>query len=83
MERAHRRIRSIEVVCLAIVPLFALSGIVAAGGASAATNGPRVLYVGAFGSIATPKSSTFKTIQAAVDAAKPSDWILIAPGDYH
>ena len=83
MERAHRRIRSLKVVCLAIVPLVALSGIVAAGGASAATNGPRVLYVGAFGGIATPKSSTFKTIQAAVDAAKPSDWILIAPGDYH
>ncbi len=83
MKRAHRRIRSLEVVRLAIVPLVALSGIVAAGGASAATNGPRVLYVGAFGGIATPKSSTFKTIQAAADAAKPSDWILIAPGDYH
>ena len=83
MERAHRRIRSLKVVCLALVPLVALSGIVAADGASAATNGSRVLYVGAFGGIATPKSSTFKTIQAAVDAAKPSDWILIAPGDYH
>ena len=83
MERAHRRIRGLEVVCLAIVLLVALSGMVAADGASAATKGPRVLYVGAFGGIATPKSSTFKTIQAAVDAAKPSDWILIAPGDYH
>ena len=25
----------------------------------------------------------FETIQAAVDAARPGDWILIAPGDYH
>ncbi len=83
MGRAHRRIRSLEIVCLAIVPLVALAGMVAAGGASAATSRARVLYVGAFGGIATPKSSTFKTIQAAVDAAKPSDWILIAPGDYH
>ena len=88
MEHAHRRIRHVNVVCLALVLLVSLFGIVAAGGvaaggASAATNGPRVLYVGSFGGIATPKSSTFKTIQAAVDAAKPSDWILIAPGDYH
>src|SRR5215467_11813023 len=25
----------------------------------------------------------FQTIQAAVNAARPGDWILIAPGDYH
>src|SRR5262249_56987127 len=25
----------------------------------------------------------FHSIQAAVDAARPGDWILIAPGDYH
>ena len=25
----------------------------------------------------------FSSIQAAVDAARPGDWILIAPGDYH
>ena len=25
----------------------------------------------------------YKSIQAAVDAAKPGDWILVAPGDYH
>ena len=26
---------------------------------------------------------TYTTIQAAVNAARPGDWILIAPGDYH
>ena len=28
-------------------------------------------------------SGQFRTIQAAVDAARPGDWILVAPGDYH
>ena len=38
----------------------------------------RVLRVGSFHGI----SGQFATIQAAVDAAKPGDWILIGPGDY-
>ncbi len=29
------------------------------------------------------KRGTFSTIQSAVDAASPGDWILIAPGTYH
>ena len=28
-------------------------------------------------------AAQFDSIQAAVDAARPGDWILIAPGDYH
>ena len=72
-----------EMAGLAAVVLVALAAFLPAGSASAATSGPRVLYVGKFGGVATPKSVTFTTIQAAVDAAKPSDWILIAPGDYH
>jgi len=28
-------------------------------------------------------AAQFSSIQAAVDAARPGDWILIAPGDYH
>ncbi len=84
MQRSIRgRIRHLEVVGLAAVLLTALFGIVNASRASAATSGPRVLYVGKFGGITTPKAATFKTIQSAVDASKPSDWILIAPGDYH
>jgi hypothetical protein len=39
----------------------------------------RVLRVGTFRGIA----GQFSTIQSAVDAANPGDWILVAPGDYH
>jgi hypothetical protein len=40
---------------------------------------PQVLRVGSFHGIA----GQFQTIQAAVNAAQPRDWILIGPGDYH
>jgi hypothetical protein len=39
----------------------------------------RVLRVGTFHGI----PGSFTTIQSAVDAAQPGDWILVAPGDYH
>jgi len=38
-----------------------------------------VLLVGTYDG----KAGQFKTIQAAVTAAKAGDWILIGPGDYH
>ena len=41
--------------------------------------GGRVLLVGTFHG----KAGQYKTIQAAVDAARSGDWILVAPGDYH
>ena len=50
--------------------------VVAALGASAAS--AKVLRVGTFKGIA----GTFTSIQAAVDKAKPGDWILVGPGDY-
>src|ERR1700729_471059 len=45
-------------------------------GASAA--GAKVLRVGTYRGI----PGQYKSIQAAVNAAHPGDWILIAPGDY-
>jgi len=39
----------------------------------------RVLLVGTF----EGKRGQYKSIQAAVNAARPGDWILVAPGDYH
>jgi hypothetical protein len=40
--------------------------------------GAHVLRVGTYHGI----KGQYRTIQAAVDAAKPGDWILIGPGDY-
>lgn len=39
----------------------------------------RVLLVGTFDGRAGP----YQTIQSAVNAARPGDWILVGPGDYH
>ncbi len=61
--------------------LFAtgLSGVAAAAPPAAAhRHGPRVWTVGTWHG----KAGLFRSIQAAVDAASPGDWIVIAPGDY-
>src|SRR5579863_4440851 len=42
------------------------------------TAAARVLLVGSYHGVA----GKYTTIQAAVNAAKPGDWILIGPGDY-
>jgi hypothetical protein len=46
---------------------------------SAGSAHPRVLLVGTYHG----KAGRFHTIQAAVNAARPGDWILVGPGDYH
>ena len=46
--------------------------------AAASRTEPSVLLVGTYNG----KAGQFTTIQAAVDAAKPGDWILLGPGDY-
>jgi hypothetical protein len=56
--------------------LFAVAGLAVLVFTSTAA--ARVLLVGSYHGI----RGQFKSIQAAVDAAKPGDWILIGPGDY-
>jgi hypothetical protein len=46
--------------------------------AIAGTAGAKVLRVGSYHGVA----GQYRTIQAAVNAAKPGDWILVGPGDY-
>jgi hypothetical protein len=59
---------------------FALvfTGVLLACMAVASAAGAKVLLVGTYKGI----HGQYKTIQAAANAAKPGDWILIGPGDY-
>jgi hypothetical protein len=62
------------------ISLLAVAALVgAAVSAWAPPPGPSVMLVGSYNGIA----GTYQTIQSAVDAAKPGDWILVGPGDYH
>src|SRR5271167_1347964 len=45
---------------------------------SASLAGARVLLVGTYKGI----RGQYESIQAAVEAARPGDWILVGPGDY-
>jgi hypothetical protein len=71
---------------VSVIAATVLFGAIAAGCAStaspAAKNAPfskDVLLVGSY----KGKAGAYTTIQAAVNAAKPGDWILVGPGDYH
>ena len=70
-----------RVVGAAVVSLLVGAGSVAAPSLAAPTAGAtgRVLLVGTYHG----HPGGYPTIEAAVRAARPGDWILVAPGDYH
>ena len=73
--RMGRWVRVGFAVALAAGGLLSIGASAAVAGASEG----KVLLVGTYHG----KKGQYTTVQAAVDAAKPGDWILVAPGDYH
>ena len=61
--------RRFVVMALSVCGLLAVTASVASA---------RVLLVGSYHGI----HGKYKTLQAAVNAARPGDWILVGPGDY-
>jgi hypothetical protein len=68
-------------LCLPLLTAAAMIGsaTVQSAPAARASAPPRVLRVGSYRGI----GGQFTSIQAAVNAAHPGDWILVGPGDYH
>ncbi|TMC50480.1 MAG: hypothetical protein E6J14_02660 [Chloroflexi bacterium] len=64
---------------LAAAGCAAILGLAVAGASRGAAAGPSVLRVGSYHGIA----GTYASVQVAVDAAQPGDWVLVGPGDYH
>jgi hypothetical protein len=62
-----------------LLAAMALAGCSTGHPVAASTRGPRVLLVGTFNG----RKGQYLSLQTAVDAARPGDWILVAPGDYH
>jgi hypothetical protein len=71
------RMRTALVV--AAVAAIGLVGLAPGAASADPPQGPHVLLVGSY----RGRPGTYPDIQAAVDAARPGDWVLIGPGDYH
>src|SRR6516164_2226114 len=80
MRRLSAHWRAAAAATALVLLTIGAGGVAAAApaGGAAAGQEPRVLTVGTFDG----KRGDFQSIQAAVDAASPGDWIVIAPGDY-
>jgi hypothetical protein len=78
IRRNLRMVSASGAVALGCGALLALT--VTPGAAAPGTSWySKVLLVGTYHG----KAGQFTTIQAAVNAARPGDWILVGPGDYH
>src|SRR3979490_457057 len=68
---AMRRVTGCSLALAGLLAVAGLLGLAPVAGPRVPTGGP---YPGIRGQ--------YKPIQAAVNAAKPRDWVLVAPGDY-
>jgi hypothetical protein len=66
-------------LCCAMLSAWTLPAGSATAADPARAASPKVLLVGTYHG----KKGRYASIQAAVNAARPGDWILVGPGDYH
>src|SRR5205085_2660337 len=79
-DRGRRREgRAVIFITLLAALIAAMALVPATEAAHKKKHHARVLRVGKW----KGKKGQYKRIQAAIDAAKPGDWILVGPGDYH
>jgi hypothetical protein len=87
-KRAHRdhkgdlqvRSQHVPIIGVLIVAAFAFAACSSGPAQSdSGRGGPRVLLVGSW----RGRRGSYDNVQPAVDASRPGDWILVAPGDYH
>ena len=79
MTRRRRRAALLVAGGLAVAACSSSSHSKAPTPTTTAAAGAHVLLVGSY----RGHAGGYQTIQAAVDAARPGDWVLIGPGDYH
>jgi len=77
--RRLRRPATAVVTCVLGAGLLAACSSSATSSTTTAAPSGKVLLVGSYHGHA----GGYTTIQSAVNASKPGDWILVAPGDYH
>jgi len=73
---------SLRIASILVISFLTCASLTAFSTSRASTHAgssSQVLLVGTFHN----QAGQYRTIQSAVNAAKPGDWILIAPGDYH
>jgi hypothetical protein len=74
-----RRPGALLAACVMAGGVFAACSTSSASSPTSAAPSGTVLLVGTY----KGHTGKYTTIQSAVNAAKPGDWILVAPGDYH
>jgi hypothetical protein len=68
-----------RVMSVSVAALLGLGMLSAFAAPASSASSAKVLLVGTY----KGKAGQYQSIQAAVNAARPGDWILVGPGDYH
>ena len=82
MADVRRILRSVVGAAVAATAGLGLAALAGDGPAALSSSNCQVLLVGPPGTTVAGVAPQYSSIQQAVDAAQPCDWVLVAPGDY-